>query len=156
MHPEQGYVYVAVTSLLNDTHAHILRALAQEADPEAIGNLAISCAATLASIRRDAYSACHGVLDINTEWNKKNPTSAMAFSFLLDVYDALNNDDVNVQGFVSTGANGVWSSADNFQHIDIKLVVSKIELLVLCLYEGAADCHPVNTGQSRLPSQAGH
>lgn len=103
---------------VHNTFTHSL----QDNAPKAIGDVVITC--DLYNNLPGTLSQCSGVIDIDTNWSKKSPDSALAFSFVLDAAEFFASQNFDIKSFVATGSSGLWLKTENIRSIDFELVVS--------------------------------
>lgn len=95
------------------------------ANPEALGQLAYTCSWIESQQHESTIAVCHGLLNINTQWHKKDD-SAAAFSFLVDT-DAFSTNDLRQLtplAAVVTGTTGAWPKPESVEGFYLDVVVS--------------------------------
>lgn len=96
------------------------------ANPEALGQLAYTCSWIERAMGGSTVAVCHGLLDMNTAWHKKD-NSVAAFTFMVDTaaFATMSTGQFTPLASAVTGTTGAWGKADNIQGFYLDVVVSE-------------------------------
>jgi hypothetical protein len=95
--------------------------------PKALGEFAYTCSWIAPHLPGSTIAACHGLLNINTQWHKSQPSSAAAVSFLVDTRALVTKSlgPLSPLAFVVTGTTGAWPKPDSVNDFFLDVVVSR-------------------------------